>query len=225
METLIVSRMMELRIFRGIPQTTVREILERVNACVLHFERGEVVVHEGTPAKWIVPVLDGRLTVFESGASGVRHPVRVVERGHLFGATMVTANLKCYPGMAKATASSEVVFLEIDGIKAIWRESRFAKFFENLYSIVAADVHQCWMRMSILSFKKAEDRFMLYLRWYVSEVGENEVQLPFSTSEACSEYLGVTRTALSLAVKRLLARGEITHPRHGRFGIPSQPAR
>ena len=60
---------------------------------------------------------------------------------------------------------------------------------------------------------------MLYLRWYASEVGESDVRLPFANSEECARYLGVTRTALSLAIKRLVALGEIVHPGHSRFVI------
>lgn len=215
----IVERLMKIRLFAGMSPDLIAEIVDRISAGVRCFAKGEIVVYEGTKTKWVVPVLSGRLTVFESGASGERHPVRVVEKGHLFGATMVTSALEYYPGMAMATAPSEVVFLEIAKIKEIWREPRFAKFFENLYSIIATEVHDCWRRMAILSCKKAEDRFMFYLRWYASEIGESDVRLPFPTSEACAEYLGVTRTALSLAVKRLLARGEIAHPSHGRFVI------
>jgi len=193
------------------------EVVRRTGCVVRRFDKGEVVVYEGTKAKWVVPVLAGRLTVYESGANGVRHPVRVVEAGHLFGATMVTANLEYYPGMAVATEPTEVVYLEIDKLKDLWREGTHVKLFENLFSIVSAEVHSCWRKMSILSCKRAEDRFMLYLRWRASEVGERDMRLPFPTSEACAQYLGVTRTALSLAMKRLAARGEIAYPEHGRF--------
>ena len=50
-------------------------------------------------------------------------------------------------------------------------------------------------------------------------VAGSDVTLPFATSEACAQYLGVTRTALSLAINRLVARGEIVHPGHSRFVI------
>lgn len=125
---------------------------------------------------------------------------------------MVTANLEYYPGMAIATETCEVVFLEIAKIKTIWRDERYAKLFENLYTIVSGEVLRCWRKMSILSCKKAEDRFMLYLRWRAAEVGEGDLYLPFATSEELAQFLGLTRTALSLAVKRLIARGEIAHP-------------
>lgn len=195
----------------------IADIVARVGCGVRRFVKGEIVVYEGAKAKWIVAVARGRLGVYESGANGVRHLARVVEAGHLFGATMVTTNLEYYPGMAVAGEASEVVFLEIDKIKEIWREDKYAKLFENLYTIVSGEVLHCWRKMSILSCKKAEDRVMLYLRWRAAEVGDIDMKLPFSTSEEFAQFLGLTRTAQSLAVKRLVARGEIAHPGHNRF--------
>lgn len=208
----LINGLIKVNLFDGMSRELVTEVYRRVGGEVLTCASGEVVVYEGTRARWVVAVLSGRLGVYESGASGRRHLVRVVETGHLFGATMVTANLEYYPGMAVAGEASEVVFLEIEKIKKIWRDAKFAKLFENLYTIVSAEVLNCWRKMSILACKKAEDRVMLYLRWRAAEVGDLDMTLPFSTSEQFAQFLGLTRTAQSLAVKRLVARGEIAHP-------------
>ena len=213
------ERLAKFRLFEGMSREEISTIVEFLDGKVRAFRKGEPVVYEGTKAKWVVPVLSGRLTIFESGSGGVRRPMRVVEAGQLFGSTMVTSNLEYYPGAAVAVEPSEVVFLSIPKIRELWYAGRSPKFFANLYSIVSGQVLECWRKMSILSCKKAEDRFMLYLRWYASEVGESDVTLPFATSEDCAHYLGVTRTALSLAIRRLIGRGEIVHPGHSRFVI------
>lgn len=215
----LVVRLMKNRLFAGMSREQVADTVRFIGGEIRFFKKGEVVVYEGTKAKWVVPVLSGRLTIFESGSGGVRHPVRVVEAGQLVGSTMVTSNLEYYPGAALATAASDVVFLSIPKIRELWRAGTCPIFFANLYSIVSGQVLDCWRKMSILSCKKAEDRFMLYLRWYASEVGESDVTLPFATSEECASYLGVTRTALSLAIRRLVNRGEIVHPDRSRFVI------
>lgn len=218
-EKLLAERLAKFRLFAGMSREEITTVVGIVGGEIRSFRKGEVVVYEGTKAKWVVPVLSGRLTIFESGSGGVRHSMRVVEAGHIFGSTMVTSNHEYYPGAAVASEASEVVFFEIAKIRRLWHEPKYAKFFENLYSIVSGQVLECWRKMSILSCKKAEDRFMLYLRWYASEVGESDVTLPFATSEDCAHYLGVTRTALSLAIRRLVGRGEIVHPGHSRFVI------
>ena len=215
----LAERLAKVRLFSGMLREELAEVVGFLDGEARSFRKGEVVVYEGTKAKWVVPVLSGRLTIFESGSGGVRRPMRVVEAGQLFGSTMVTSNLEYYPGAAVAVEPSEVVFLSIPKIRELWYAGRSPKFFANLYSIVSGQVLECWRKMSILSCKKAEDRFMLYLRWYASEVGESDVTLPFATSEDCAHYLGVTRTALSLAIRRLIVRGEIVHPGHSRFVI------
>lgn len=212
----LAERLAKIRLFAGMSTAEIMAVVGLLNGEVRVFQKDEVIVYEGTKAKWVVPVLFGRLTIFESGSGGVRRQMRVVEAGHVFGSTMVTSNLEYYPGAAIA---SEVVFLAIPKIRELWSVGTCPKFFENLYSIVSGQVLECWRKMSILSCKKVEDRFMLYLRWYASEVGESDVTLPFATSEDCAHYLGVTRTALSLAIQRLVGRGEIAHPSRSRFVI------
>lgn len=125
------ARLGKLRLFAGMSEKEIADVIRQLGGTVRCFAKDEIVVYEGTKAKWVVPVLSGRLTVFESGASGVRHPVRVVEAGRLFGATMVTANLEYYPGMAVAAEPSEVIFLDIAQIKALWRQCSHPKLFER----------------------------------------------------------------------------------------------
>lgn len=215
----LVERLTKVRLFAGMTREGIAEVLRSIGGEVRQFKKGEALVYEGTKAKWVVPILSGRLTIFESGSGGVRHSVRVVEAGQVFGSTMVTSNLEYYPGAAVAAEPCEVVFMSIPKIRELWYAGTCPKFFENLYSIVSGQVLECWRKMSILSCKKAEDRFMHYLRWYASEIGESDVTLPFRTSENCARYLGISRTALSLAVQRLVKRGEIVHPGHCRFVI------
>lgn len=215
----LAERLAKVRLFAGMSCEEIAAVIRRIGGDIRRFAKGEAVVYEGTKAKWVVPVLSGRLTIFESVAGGTRHAVRVVEAGQVFGSTMVTSNLEYYPGAALAAEASEVVFLSIPKIRELWYAGTCPKFFANLYSVVSGQVLESWRKMSILSCKRTEDRFMLYLRWYASEVGESDVTLPFKTCEDCARYLGVSRTALSLAISRLVSRGEIVHPGHSRFVI------
>ena len=215
----LVERLTKVRLFAGMTREGIAEVLRSIGGEVRRFAKGEALVYEGTKAKWVVPILSGRITIFESGSGGARRPVRVIEAGQVFGSTMVTNNLEYYPGAAIASEPSEVVFLSIPKIRELWYAGKHPKFFANLYFIVSGQVLESWRKMSILSCKKTEDRFMLYLRWYASEVGESDVTLPFRTSEDCARYLGISRTAFSLAISRLVKRGEIVHPGHSRFVI------
>ena len=216
----LIKRLQKMRLFSGMAASEVEEVVRHIGEGETHrFVKDDTVVYEGTKAKWLVPVLSGRLIIYESGSNSKRQFVRTVEAGQLFGATLVTTRLEYYPGMAVAGSDCEVMFFDMAKIRELWHDDKHRKFFANLYTAVSEYVLYCWRKMSILSCKKVEDRFMLYLRWCASEVGESDVTLPFATSEACAQYLGVTRTALSLAINRLVARGEIAHPSHSRFVI------
>ena len=206
-----------IRLFAGLSSAETAAVVRRLGGSVRRFAKGEVVVHEGTAAKWLIPVLSGVVCVYEPGANGERHLVRSVEAGGLFGATLVTMRLECYPGMAVAAKDSEVMFFEMAKIRELWYDTRYKKFFENLYTAVSESVLYCWRKLSIMACKTTEDKFMMYLNWYATETGSPDVTLPFARMEDCAVFLGVTRAALSSAIKRLVTRGEIQRVSRGRF--------
>ena len=212
-------RLGKLRLFADFSPREVSEVVRRLDGRVHHFAKGEVVVHEGTAAKWLMPVLSGVVSVYESGSGGERHLVRTVEAGQLFGATLVTMRLERYPGMAVAAKDCDVVFLEMEKIRELWYDTRYKRFFANLYTAVSESVLYCWRKLAIMACKTTEDKFLMYLNWYASEVGKDNVVLPFTRMEDCATFLGVTRASLSPAIKRLAARGIIQHVAHGRFRL------
>lgn len=214
-------RLNKLRLFAGLSANEVSEVVRRLGGVVRRFAKGEVIVHEGSEAKWLMPVLSGVVSVYEPGANGERHLARTVEAGELFGATLVTTRLERYPGMAVAAKDCEMAFLGMEKIRELWYDSRYKKFFENLYTIVSELVLSSWRKHSIMACKTTDAKFMMYLNWYVAEKGSNDVTLPFARMEDCAAFLGVSRASLSPAIGRLVACGEIRRLGHGRFSLMS----
>jgi len=214
-----VARIAAHRLFAGMPADEVAEVVRFIGGSIRHFTKGQTVVHEGTEASWLIPVLSGVLCVYEPGANGERHLVRTIEAGQLFGATLVTTRLEFYPGMAVAARDCDVTFFSMERIRELRRGGRHEKFFENLYTAVSEYVLYCWRKLSIMACKTTEDKFMLYLNWYASEVGSDDVTLPFARMEDCAAFLGVTRASLSPAIGRLVSRGEIAHVARARFTL------
>ena len=70
-----MERLTKVRLFAGMTREGVAEVLRSIGGEVRQFKKGEALVYEGTKAKWVVPILSGRITIFESGSGGVRRPV------------------------------------------------------------------------------------------------------------------------------------------------------
>jgi len=206
-----------LRLFAGMSTDEVSEVVRHIGNGVRHYRKGETIVHEGTKARWLIPVLSGVVSVYEPGANGERHLVRTLESGQLFGATLVTTRQEYYPGMAVAARDCDVMFYDMEKIRNLWCDARYKRFFENLYAAVSDYVLYCWRKFWIMACKTTDEKFMLYLNWYASEVGSTDLTLPFARMEDCATFLGVTRAALSPAIGRLVDCGEIGHPSRSRF--------
>lgn len=206
-------------LFNGFSLSETAKALADFGAHVKRFEKGAVVVHEGTPADWLVVVLEGKLNIYELIARDERHLVRPVLPGQLFGGTLVMSACKRYPGLAQAAQAARVVFLSISRIQAAVADRRSATLFRNLYSIVSGDVLKSWRKMSIMACTRAEDRVKLLLNWVSSIQGRTEFDVPFNTTEEMAQFLAISRTALSLAINRLVRRGEIVHPGRRHFSV------
>jgi len=219
MTDLQLLRVGRLRLFAGMSETQIAEVVRLVGGRVRRHAKGAVIEHEGSKASWLVSVLSGVVSVYEPGANGERHLVRTVEAGQLFGATLVTMRLENYPGMAVAATDCEVAIFDMAKIRELWYDMRYRKFFENLYTVVSEYVLFCWRKLSIMACKTTEDKFMMYLNWYASETGSNDLKIPFPRMEDCATFLGVTRVSLSIAIGRLEKRGEIKHVGRGHFKL------
>lgn len=79
----LAEQLAKFRLFAGMPREEIAAVVGSIHGEIRSFRKGEAVVYEGTKAKWIVPVLSGRLTIFESGSGGVRRPMRLVGRGEI----------------------------------------------------------------------------------------------------------------------------------------------
>ena len=82
-EKLLAERLAKFRLFAGMSREEIAAVVGALDGEARFFRKSEVIVYEGTKAKWVVPVLSGRLTIFESGSGGVRRPMRLVGRGEI----------------------------------------------------------------------------------------------------------------------------------------------
>jgi len=211
------GRLRKMRLIDGLAPEMATEFLRPLG--LRRYAKGEVLVHEGMAAKWVVVVISGVVNVYETGASGSRHLIRTVGEDGLIGATLVAKRFESYPCMAVATKECEVTFIEMARIRAVSTDVRYRQLVENLQAIVSEYVHYCWRKMAILACAKTEERFLLYLNWLADEVGSDEFTVPFARLEDCATYLGVTRASLSAAISHLVQRGVIAHPGRGRFAL------
>lgn len=212
-----VERLGTHSLFEGMSAAEIAVVAERLGGGLRRFKKGDEIIREGSDARWLVPVLSGIVSVYETMANGERHLVRAVEAGALFGTSFVTLPVAKYPCSLVATQACEVVFFDIARVRELWHESVHKRFFENLYTIVSAYVFYCTRKLSILACKTTEEKLLFYLGWYASDSGSNDVTLPFARAEDCAAFLGVTRVSLHRAVRQLEESGRIRHIGRGHF--------
>lgn len=216
-DTYTFEDLRKLCLFRGCTHAEIRLFLRRFGVSVRKAVKGEIVVHEGEKAKWTMIVLKGTLELYDHKPNGEDTLVRVFEPGGFLGMTISMDKDEFYPCMIVTGEDAELLLLDSEKIRAYWYRHGFRQFYSNLLSSFSHYIWFCREKFAILTHHGAEERVLRYLQTRAGELGAHEFDVPFATSQQMADFLAITRTALSLAVKRLVARGAIAHPARSRF--------
>ncbi|MBS1188978.1 MAG: cyclic nucleotide-binding protein [Rhodocyclaceae bacterium] len=129
----IMFRLLErVDIFAGLTQQELLQILESAEKCT--FAAGESILREGSTGSFVYIIIDGRVTVLKSAASGQSTELAQLEAGDSFGEmSLVDQELRS----ASVVALTPCVLLRLSE-NACWHDpTGSAKIFRNIARILS----------------------------------------------------------------------------------------
>ena len=203
----MLPKVAKLPLFAGCAHSEIKGVLAEAQGKLRHFDAGEVILHECTPAVLMAVVVSGVVFVRECGlADDSRHLVQRLYAGGTFGATFPALATKTCPGMLVAEEPSEVLFLSVAAIRRMMEKGTYPRFLANLYAAACAQGFYAWRKLMLLSCYEIGDRVLLYLKWRKEDGLPSSVKFKYGE---LAEYLGVNRTALYRAIAKLRKSGKI----------------
>ena len=201
------------RLFNGLGDEVVDELLYRLNGVKKTYRKGEIVVHAGMEASRLLVVASGHLHVFAETAGGHQVLVREIAADEVLGLWILhMPEVECWPGTIVAAEDSVLVSLGIDRTRRLLAsaEPYIARLSSNMSKILTTELFSTWRKLMVMNAPTIESRVMVYLNELDNESGlTGEVVVPFDRNRM-AEYFGVTRPSLSRALGTLRDRGMIT---------------
>ena len=198
-----IAALLKCPLFAGISPERIELVLGSIDACEMHFSRGDVVELDGT--RPIAAVLDGLIQIVQDDYWGTRSIIHMLMPGKTLGESFTT-----FPGVKlnqKAIAQTDCVLLAFSKDKLL--DANFPeqkKMLENLLGIYSIHQRIFLQKFQLLSRRKTRDRLLAFLSSMALETGGASFTVPFTRQEM-ADFLCVERTAMCAELSRLQQEG------------------
>lgn len=190
-------------LFRSIPESSYKDLLEFLNAKIKFFKKDEFVLHLEDSVLYSGIVLDGILESSFLSEHFNKININHITKGCLFGESLACLKAKNSPIQLRALTDCCILFLDFS--KLFGDNSVNSKYHHQLTINLIQDLSSqnlfLNLKVRILSQKGLRDRLHIYF----SSLKPDEngyFNIPFSKT-AFAEFLGVNRSALSRELSKM----------------------
>ncbi|MBR5429159.1 MAG: Crp/Fnr family transcriptional regulator [Firmicutes bacterium] len=202
-------------LFAGIDPANVAAMLNCLGARLCRFDKGQVVLAEGEPARYLGIVLSGGVQLTRVDFYGNRSIVGQIGPGRIFGESFACAGVEALPVDVTATAAGAALL--IDARRVTRTCSSACEFHSrvifNLLQIVATKNLMFDQKLAVTAQRTTRDKLMAYLLLQAKQAGSDSFTIPYDRQEL-ADYLEVERSGLSAEIGRLRREGVIESSRN-----------
>ena len=197
-------------LFYNITENDIITMLNCIDAKVISFQKKQIIIAEGEPAKYIGIVLSGAVQIIQIDYFGNRSIVADVKPSELFGESFACAGVKSIPVDVVASVATEVLF--IDCLRILHYCSNACAFHRhiiyNIMKIVAVKNIMFHQKIEVTSKRSTKEKLITYLLIQAKKYNSNSFEIPYNRQEL-ADYLEVDRSGLSVEIRKLCHMGLI----------------
>lgn len=193
-----------------IPSQEVLQALSCMDAQVLFFKKGNIILQQDDPARFFGVVLEGCVQIIRGDVQGSHVMITSLSPGELFGETFACASPAALPVNVVAKADSTILLLEHARIASVCARPCGAHFrlLLNLLRLTSDKNLLLNRKLDIVMKRTTREKLMAYLSTQAQQAGSEDFSIPFDRQEL-ADYLGVERSAMSTELNRLKKDGII----------------
>ncbi|MCI9584744.1 MAG: Crp/Fnr family transcriptional regulator [Clostridium sp.] len=197
-------------LFHGIAEPELPAVLACLGARSARYDRGEAILAEGGPAKYIGILLSGSAQIIRIDYFGNRSIVAGIEPAGLFGESFACAGVARMPVDVIASEPAQVML--VDCRKVILSCGNSCRYHQqlifNLLGVVARKNLVFHQKLEITSKRTTREKLMAYLLLQAKKSRSDCFEIPYNRQEL-ADYLEVDRSGLSVEISKLCKQGLI----------------
>ena len=199
------------KLFSGISDEQAIEILTKIGAKTIAYNKGETIIEQWTKASHHYLVVSGEVHSYYDHTNGRRSVNGVFKHGESFGLVFAFSDLGENPSNAIAVTESIVIKIPIVNIinnDFLIETNARRKFIQNAVNIMSQSAFNARLRSFVLEQQTIEERVRTYLNEKSKHVNSCEFEIPLDRQEL-ADFLSCDRSALSATLGKMRDKGLI----------------
>lgn len=203
-----LSVLLACPLFAGIAQEDLGPLLDCLGAQKRLYRKGQSVMAEGDPARYVGVVLAGNVQIEKTDYYGNRSILTQAGAGELFAESFSCAKAARMPVSAVALEDSYVMLIDCCRITTGCSNACgfHSRLIANLLQVVAERNLQLSQKIEITGKRTTREKLMAYLLSRAKLTGSDSFTIPFDR-QALADYLQVERSAMSAEISKLRKEG------------------
>lgn len=191
-------------LFAGIQPDSLGAMLACLGAAPKRFAKGETILAEGDPARWIGVVLSGCAQVYRLDYDGNRSLMAHVMPTEIFAEAFACAQVGPMPVNVSALEECDVLLIDADRVtRTCTQACNFhQQVIYNLMRILALKNLACNQKIEVTSKRTTREKLLAYLMLQAKQTGSSTFTIPFDR-QTLADYLEVDRSGLSAEIGKL----------------------
>lgn len=197
-------------LFDGIDSESLETMLGCINARVRTYEKGDTVIGENSPARYIGIVLSGSVQIERTDYYGNRSILTTAEESDIFAESFACAEAESMPVDIIASRKSEIMLIDCRKVTHTCANSCefHGRMIYNLMKIIAAKNIQLNQKAEITSKRTTREKLMAYLLMCAKKSNSDIFCIPYDR-QTLADFLGVDRSGLSAEISKMRNEGII----------------
>lgn len=203
------------QLFRGLDEAEITSLLGCLNAVERSFQKGEVILSEGSITENIGIVLSGMAVISCNDIWGNTSILGNVAPGSVFAEVYA-----CIPGQpmlvtVSAVEDTSVLFMNVGRVLAACTNACpfHTRLVRNLLTVCAHKSLQLSQRIQHTSSKFIRGRLMSYFSECAKRAGSNSFLIPYNRQQL-ADYLNVDRSTMCNELSKMQKDGIIEYERN-----------
>lgn len=192
-----------------LPEAVLSEWITTGTARYVKFDESALIYFAGDPCTAVDVVAEGQIAVEKMDEEGRLTRISQFGAGDVFGANLIFSGLKVFPFGVSALKPSKLLRIDPEALIRLAMANR--EVLLSLLMAISIKSFALSQGIDYLTGRSIEDKVLIYLRQNLQH-GQTHLQLALS-KKALAEYLDISRTSLSRALRQMKSDGLIDYDR------------
>lgn len=186
------------KLFEGINESEIEDVLFCLSAAKISFRRGEYVYHAGENISSVALILEGSVHIQREDYWGNLSILNKVFKGEVFGEAYAVSESCAILNNAVAVENSVILFLDFNRIfTAGPSECKFyTQLIQNFFALLAEKNRMLAQKLGHMSQRTTREKLLSYLSEQSIKSGSPSFDIPFNRQQL-ADFLSVDRSAMS----------------------------